>query len=148
MAFRDVEALGFGKPFADSGLDVVIDTVGGDALAEGCALLRTGGRLVTLSAPPSQQAARDHHVHAMFFVASRMLPSLPTWASWRQRDDCGRWSARHTPSARGAALIRAEVVTARRERLSWWFDDTIPAAAPSGENRDELAGSGIRRSGA
>src|SRR5258708_7733382 len=30
-------------------------------------MLRSGARLVTLTAPPSQQAARDHRVHAKFF---------------------------------------------------------------------------------
>lgn len=50
--------------------DVVIDTVGGDALAGAYSVLRKGGRLVTLSAPPAQQVAAEHGVHAMFFIVA------------------------------------------------------------------------------
>jgi NADPH:quinone reductase-like Zn-dependent oxidoreductase len=52
------------------GFDVVIDTVGGAVLDASYRLMRTGGRLVTLSAPPSQERAREHGVHAMFFVVT------------------------------------------------------------------------------
>jgi NADPH:quinone reductase-like Zn-dependent oxidoreductase len=51
-----------------SGMDVVIDAVGGEALAGAYAMLRRGGRLVTLTAPPSQELADRSGVHAMFFV--------------------------------------------------------------------------------
>jgi len=51
-----------------SGLDVVIDTVGGDALAGAYAMLRRGGRLVTLGSQPSQELADRYGVHAMFFI--------------------------------------------------------------------------------
>jgi NADPH:quinone reductase-like Zn-dependent oxidoreductase len=53
---------------AAGGLDVVIDTVGGAALDGSYRLLREGGRLVTLAAPPDQEAAAKYGVHAMFFV--------------------------------------------------------------------------------
>jgi NADPH:quinone reductase-like Zn-dependent oxidoreductase len=33
-------------------------------------LMRSGGRLVTLGAPPSQERAKDFGVHAMFFVVT------------------------------------------------------------------------------
>lgn len=51
-----------------SGLDVVLDTVGGTTLERSYGVLRPGGRLVTLSAPPSRELADEHHVTAMFFV--------------------------------------------------------------------------------
>jgi NADPH:quinone reductase-like Zn-dependent oxidoreductase len=51
-----------------SGLDLVIDTVGGDALAGAYAMLRRGGRLVTLGSLPSQELADRYGVHAMFFI--------------------------------------------------------------------------------
>jgi len=51
-----------------SGMDVVIDAVGGDALAGAYSTLRRGGRLVTLTAPPSQELADEYGVHATFFV--------------------------------------------------------------------------------
>ncbi len=50
--------------------DVVIDTVGGPTLASSFALLRPGGRLVTLAAPPDQDAARQAGVTASFFVVT------------------------------------------------------------------------------
>jgi len=54
-----------------AGFDVVIDTVGGAALAGSYALLREGGRLVTLGAPPDAGLAAEHKVHAMFFVVAQ-----------------------------------------------------------------------------
>jgi NADPH:quinone reductase-like Zn-dependent oxidoreductase len=52
------------------GFDVIIDTVGGAVLDASYGLMRTEGRLVTLSAPPSQEQARQFGVHAMFFVVT------------------------------------------------------------------------------
>lgn len=51
-----------------SGLDVVLDTVGGQTLSRSYGVLRPGGRLVTLAAPPDPADAEKHAVHAMFFV--------------------------------------------------------------------------------
>lgn len=48
--------------------DVVIDTVGGEVLTASFDLLRPGGRLVTLGAPPDQAQAAEHNVEATFFV--------------------------------------------------------------------------------
>lgn len=48
--------------------DVVIDTVGGDTLDRSFAVLRRGGRLVTLSAPPPAGKADEYGVQATFFV--------------------------------------------------------------------------------
>lgn len=53
------------------GFDVVIDTVGGAVLDASYRLLREGGRLVTLGAPPDRELARKHHIHAMFFVVAQ-----------------------------------------------------------------------------
>ena len=51
-----------------SGLDVILDAVGGETLARSYRVLRPGGRLVTLAAPPDQAQAEKYAVHAMFFV--------------------------------------------------------------------------------
>ena len=53
---------------AAAGQDVIIDTVGGQALADSFALLRRGGRLITLGAPPDQELAARQGVRAVFFV--------------------------------------------------------------------------------
>jgi len=50
--------------------DVVIDTVGGEALERSFAVLRPGGRLVTLSAPPPAGKADEYGVSATFFVVT------------------------------------------------------------------------------
>jgi NADPH:quinone reductase-like Zn-dependent oxidoreductase len=55
---------------AKQGFDVVIDTVGGAVLDASYEVLRRGGRLVTLSAPPSAEKAAALGVHAMFFVVT------------------------------------------------------------------------------
>ncbi len=52
------------------GFDVVVDTVGGPLLEAAYGLTRRGGRLVTLSAPPSAQRAQQLGIHAMFFVVT------------------------------------------------------------------------------
>ena len=50
--------------------DVVIDTVGGAVLDGSYDLLRAGGRLVTLSAPPDQDRAAQRDIRAVFFVVT------------------------------------------------------------------------------
>jgi NADPH:quinone reductase-like Zn-dependent oxidoreductase len=51
-----------------SELDVVLDSVGGETLARSYGVLRRGGRVITLAAPPDQAAADRHDVRAVFFV--------------------------------------------------------------------------------
>jgi len=62
------------------GFDVVIDTVGGAVLDASCGLLREGGRLVALGAPPDQDLAARHKVRAMFFVVEPDADELTTLA--------------------------------------------------------------------
>jgi NADPH:quinone reductase-like Zn-dependent oxidoreductase len=50
--------------------DVVIDTVGGATLDRSFAVLRRGGRLVTLSAPPPAGRAEAFGVEATFFIVT------------------------------------------------------------------------------
>jgi len=46
----------------------VIDTVGGEVLSRSFPVLRCGGRLVTLSAPPPAGIADEYGITATFFV--------------------------------------------------------------------------------
>lgn len=48
--------------------DVVIDTVGGETLGRSFGVLRRGGRLVTLSAPPPAGKADEYGITATFFI--------------------------------------------------------------------------------
>ncbi len=50
--------------------DVVIDTVGGETLDRSFRVLRRGGRLVTLSAPPPAGKADEYGVTATFFIVT------------------------------------------------------------------------------
>ena len=59
----------YGAP-APAEYDVVIDTVGGDVLDASYQVTRRGGRLVTLSAPPSAEKAAERGVRAVFFVVA------------------------------------------------------------------------------
>jgi NADPH:quinone reductase-like Zn-dependent oxidoreductase len=70
----------------DRAFDIVIDTVSGPVLDVSYRLLRPGGRLVTLSAPPSQDRAHDFGVHAIFFVVTPDLAELTRLAELA--DEC------------------------------------------------------------
>jgi NADPH:quinone reductase-like Zn-dependent oxidoreductase len=58
------------EAFDESGpaYDIVIDTVGGETLDRSLCVLRRGGRLVTLSAPPLAGRADEYGVTATFFI--------------------------------------------------------------------------------
>ncbi|MEO5833870.1 MAG: NADP-dependent oxidoreductase [Nakamurella sp.] len=60
--------------------DVVVDTVGGATLERSFAVLKPGGRLVTLQAPPSAELAQRHGVTATFFVVAPDRDQLATLA--------------------------------------------------------------------
>jgi NADPH:quinone reductase-like Zn-dependent oxidoreductase len=64
-----------------TGLDVVLDAVGGDTLARSYRVLRPGGRLITLAVPPDQAEAGKHGVHATFFVVRPDHDELVTLAA-------------------------------------------------------------------
>ncbi|WP_205878351.1 NADP-dependent oxidoreductase [Mycobacterium camsae] len=50
--------------------DVVVDTVGGQTLDQSFGVLRRGGRLVTLSAPPPPGKADEYGITATFFIVT------------------------------------------------------------------------------
>jgi NADPH:quinone reductase-like Zn-dependent oxidoreductase len=66
---------------ASDGFDVVIDTVGGSVLDASFELTRRGGRLVTLSAPPSADKAAALGVQATFFVVTPDAAALTRLAT-------------------------------------------------------------------
>ena len=53
-----------------SGIDAVIDLVGGEVQARSFAVLRPGGILVSTVSKPDQEAATRHGVRALFFLVS------------------------------------------------------------------------------
>jgi NADPH:quinone reductase-like Zn-dependent oxidoreductase len=69
-----------------SGFDVVIDTVGGPVLEASYPLLRPGGRLVTLAAPPSPERAAALGGRAMFFIVTPDTAELSSLAELADED--------------------------------------------------------------
>jgi NADPH:quinone reductase-like Zn-dependent oxidoreductase len=64
---------------AVAGIDVVLDTVGGDSQERSFAVLKRGGVLVSVVSTPDQQKAAQHGVRALFFlvdVSSRVLEQI------------------------------------------------------------------------
>lgn len=49
-------------------VDVVFDTAGGDRLERSPAVVRAGGRLVSVAVEPSQKAGTEHGISAVYFV--------------------------------------------------------------------------------
>jgi NADPH:quinone reductase-like Zn-dependent oxidoreductase len=49
-------------------VDLVFDTVGGERLERSAAVVRPGGRLVSVASEPSQELAKAHHIQALYFV--------------------------------------------------------------------------------
>ncbi|GAB3849192.1 NADP-dependent oxidoreductase [Dactylosporangium cerinum] len=70
-----------------SRFDVVVDTVGGAILERSYGVLRPGGRLVTLGAPPAKEMANRHGVEAVFFI---VRPDSAQLAHLAQLVDDGR----------------------------------------------------------
>lgn len=68
-------------------VDVVIDTVGGDTLDRSFQVLRPGGVLVSVVAPPDQQRAAERGVRGVFFYVAVTSQCLTEIA---ERLDAGR----------------------------------------------------------
>jgi len=50
------------------GVDLVFDTVGGDTLARSIAVVRRGGRLVSIAAKPDESQCKSRGISGMFFI--------------------------------------------------------------------------------
>ncbi|WP_018629262.1 NADP-dependent oxidoreductase [Niabella aurantiaca] len=63
-----------------NGVDLVLDTIGGQTQEDSFAVLRPGGRLISLIQPPSEEKAVQHQVHAKMIFggpnADRLEKSL------------------------------------------------------------------------
>jgi NADPH:quinone reductase-like Zn-dependent oxidoreductase len=94
--------------------DVVIDTVGGDTLNRSFAVLRPGGRLVTLSAPPPEGMAAAHDVEATFFIVVPDREQLTRLATYVVEDRLHVAIADTFPLADGRAAFESGRKTHRR----------------------------------
>jgi NADPH:quinone reductase-like Zn-dependent oxidoreductase len=82
--------------------DVVIDTVGGQILQRSFPVLRRGGRLVTLAAPPDQAMAARFGIEAMFFIVTADREELAKLAQLADHGSLKVTIAQCFPLAEGA----------------------------------------------
>jgi NADPH:quinone reductase-like Zn-dependent oxidoreductase len=75
----DVRTEAFDK--AGAVYDVVIDTVGGEALDRSFGVLRAGGRLVSIAGSPSEDKAAEKDITAKFFLVSSNRDQLAELAA-------------------------------------------------------------------
>ncbi|HEY0240869.1 MAG TPA: NADP-dependent oxidoreductase [Friedmanniella sp.] len=87
--------------------DVVLDTVGGETLDRSFDVLRPGGRLVTLQAPPSEERARAAGVEAIFFIVSPDRAELTALAELVDSDGLEVLVAAEFPLAAGRAAFQS-----------------------------------------
>ena len=90
-----------------SDLDVVIDAVGGNTLARSYRVLRPGGRLITLAAPPDAAEADRYGVHAIFFVVRPDHDELTTLATLVDEGSLRPIVAATYPLAEGRAAFES-----------------------------------------
>ena len=99
---------------AGTAYDVVIDTVGGQTLDGSFGVLRRGGRLVTLSAPPPEEKPAQYGVTATFFIVT---PSRSQLGQLAALVDAGRVHveiAQTFPLAEGRAAFESGARPGRR----------------------------------
>ena len=105
--------LDFASPFEQdvAPADVVVDTIGGGAIARSWALLKPGGILVGIADEPSHDEATAHGVRAVYFVVEPrgdQLASITTLVeSGTLRPavvGCSRWPTPSRPSSRAAMV--------------------------------------------
>jgi NADPH:quinone reductase-like Zn-dependent oxidoreductase len=113
--------LDYADQFEDSvdGVDLVIDTVGGETLARSWSVLRPGGMLVGIAEPPPDGQAEAHGLRSAYFVVEPDQPRLVELARLIEtgavRPQVGRvfplanpvaaFTARHDPEHRGKVII-------------------------------------------
>lgn len=94
--------------------DVVIDTVGGHTLDRSFGVLRRGGRLVTLSAPPPPGRADEFGVTATFFIVTANRVQLAELAELVDRGRLHVEIARTFPLAEGREAFESGSRPGRR----------------------------------
>lgn len=104
------------QAFDDGGqaYDVVIDTVGGDTLDRSFAVLRRGGRLVTLSEPPAADKADEYGLTATFFIVTPNREQLAQLAALVDGDQLHVEIAETFPLAQGREAFESGQWAVRR----------------------------------
>jgi NADPH:quinone reductase-like Zn-dependent oxidoreductase len=103
--FIDVSTEAFDQSTHD--VDVVFDTVGGSTLDRSYGVLRTGGRLVSVVAPPSKELAATHGVTAEYFIVAPDRDELDRLASYVDAGQLEPVVARTFPLADGRSAYES-----------------------------------------
>jgi NADPH:quinone reductase-like Zn-dependent oxidoreductase len=94
--------------------DVVLDTVGGDTLDRSYPVLRPGGRLVTLQAPPDQHRVAQLDITAIFFIVTTDTVALTKLAALVDSAGLRVTIAATFPLSEGAAAYTSGARAGRR----------------------------------
>ncbi|WP_375488311.1 zinc-binding dehydrogenase [uncultured Mycobacterium sp.] len=94
--------------------DVVVDTVSGDTLDRSYALLRRGGRLITLQAPPDQRRAAELGITALFFIVTSDTAALTNLAALADSSALRVTIAATFPLSQGAAAYASGAQAGRQ----------------------------------
>lgn len=100
--------------FDGAAYDVVVDTVGGETLDRSFGVLRRGGRLVTLSAPPPPGKDTEFGVTATFFIVTADRRQLTELAQLVDRGRLHVEIARTFPLAQGREAFESGSRPGRR----------------------------------
>lgn len=103
--FIDYRSAAFDDQISD--VDVVVDAVGGDTMERSFGILKPGGRLVTLVAPPPAHLAAAHRVDATFFVVSPDRTELTSLADLVDRGELRPVVSATFPLADGRAAFES-----------------------------------------
>ena len=103
--FIDVSAEAFDQTI--SAVDVVLDTVGGTTLDRSYGVLRKGGRLITLGAPPPAGKADEYGVTVTFFVVRPNRSDLERIASYVDSKELRPVVTRTFPLSEGRAAFES-----------------------------------------
>jgi NADPH:quinone reductase-like Zn-dependent oxidoreductase len=103
--------------------DVVIDTVGGETLERAFTVLRPGGRLVTLSAPPPAGKADEFGVSAIFFIVVSDRGQLTKLAELVDTSGLQVAIADTFPLAEGRAAFESGWAAHRRAGKLYWSSE-------------------------
>jgi NADPH:quinone reductase-like Zn-dependent oxidoreductase len=102
------------QPGYDTRYDVVIDTVGGQTLDRSFGVLRPGGRLITLSAPPPVGRADEYGITAKFFIVTPNRDQLNELAALVDNGRLRVEIAKSYPLARGREAFESGGHAGRR----------------------------------
>lgn len=90
-----------------SGFDVLLDAAGAGDDESAYRALRPGGRMILLAAPPDDELAKEHHVHATFFVVCKNARELGALSSYVDKGILEPMVSQTFPLAEGRAAYES-----------------------------------------